>query len=345
MRKVRDIMSAAPVCMAPGESVSAAVRAMKQHGIGTVLLLTDGKLSGLVTDRDITVRVLAENRDPRSTRIGDIYGGELVVLGPDDDLAEACPAGPRPRGAPHPGAAGRDPRRRRVRRRPRAGKGRDVGMTGTSESIVRELLARHGRLYAEDAGIKLADRPGPLYQLLVLATLLSAPIPAETAVAAASELFAAGYRSPKAMSEASWQDRVDALGRGHYRRYDERSATMLGDGAELLVGKWHGDLRRLRDDAGGEADGIASRLTEFPGVGPTGASIFLREVQEVWPSVAPYVDAKVTSGAHRVRLPADRESLAGLLAASGQPARLAAALVRVSLSQRAASEVTASVRD
>ena len=53
-------------------------------------------------------------------------------------------------------------------------------MTGNTESIVRELLARHGRLYAEDAGIRLADRPGPLYQLLVLATLLSAPIGAET---------------------------------------------------------------------------------------------------------------------------------------------------------------------
>ncbi|HEY1324503.1 MAG TPA: endonuclease, partial [Streptosporangiaceae bacterium] len=83
-------------------------------------------------------------------------------------------------------------------------------MTGKPESIVRELLTRHGRLYAEDAGIRLADRPGPLYQLLVLATLLSAPIAAETAVAAGRELFAAGYRSPKAMSEASWQDRVDA---------------------------------------------------------------------------------------------------------------------------------------
>jgi endonuclease III len=178
-----------------------------------------------------------------------------------------------------------------------------------------------------------------------LATLLSAPIPAETAVAAARELFAAGYRSPKAMSEASWQDRVDALGRGHYRRYDERTATMLGDGAELLAGKWHGDLRKLRDDAGGDVAGVTARLTEFPGVGPVGASIFLREVQETWPVVAPYVDAKVTSGAHRVRLPADRGSLLGLLAASDQPARLAAALVRVSLSQRAASEVTASVRD
>jgi endonuclease III len=218
-------------------------------------------------------------------------------------------------------------------------------MSGRSESIVRELLSRHGRLYAEDAGIRLADRPGPLYQLLVLATLLSAPIPADIGTAAARELFAAGYRNPKAMSEASWQDRVDALGRGHYRRYDERTATMLGDGADLLSSKWHGDLRKLRDEAEGDVRGIAARLTEFPGIGPTGASIFLREVQDVWPAVAPYVDAKVTSGARRVRLPADRDALTRLLADSGQPARLAAALVRVSLSQRAASEVTASVRD
>ena len=79
MRQVRDIMSAAPVGMAPGESVSAAARAMRQHGIGTVLVLTDGRLSGLVTDRDITVRVLAENRDPRTTRIGDICGSATIL--------------------------------------------------------------------------------------------------------------------------------------------------------------------------------------------------------------------------------------------------------------------------
>jgi hypothetical protein len=169
-------------------------------------------------------------------------------------------------------------------------------MSARPQLIVRELLGRCGSSYAEEAGIRLADRPGPLYQLLVLATLASARISADIAVAAAGELFAAGYRSPKAMSEASWQDRVDALGRGHYRRYD-------------------------------------------------GASIFLREVQDVWPSVSPYVDAAMTSGAHRVRLPGDRATLAGLLSDSGQPARLAAALVRVSLSQRAASEVTAAVRD
>ena len=54
-----------------------------------MLVLTDCRLCGLVTDRDITVRVLAENRDPVATPIGDICSSELVVLGPDDDVEHA----------------------------------------------------------------------------------------------------------------------------------------------------------------------------------------------------------------------------------------------------------------
>ena len=89
VRKMRDIMSPAPICMTADVSVSAAAKAMKQHGTGTVLVLTGGKLSGLVTDRDITVRVLAENRDPLTTPIGDICSSEPVVLGPYDDVEQA----------------------------------------------------------------------------------------------------------------------------------------------------------------------------------------------------------------------------------------------------------------
>lgn len=215
-------------------------------------------------------------------------------------------------------------------------------MTGKPESIVRELLARHGRLYAEDAGIRLADRPGPLYQLLVLATLLSAPITAETAVAAARELFAAGYRSPKAMSEASWQDRVDALGRGHYKRYDERTATMLGDAAELLHQRWSGDLRKLHREGGEDARRLEPLLTEFPGIGPAGAAIFLREAQGVWPGIAPYLDKKALDGARKLGLPASSEALAALAADNSQLPELAAALIRVSLSRQAADEIRAS---
>ena len=88
-RKVRDIMSAAPACMAATESVSAAARVMKERGLGTVLVMDDGRLAGLVTDRDITIRVLAENRDPLTTHLGDICATELAVLGPDDDVQQA----------------------------------------------------------------------------------------------------------------------------------------------------------------------------------------------------------------------------------------------------------------
>lgn len=89
-RKMRDIMSAAPVSLPGTETAAAAARAMAERGVGVVLVSTDGQLTGLVTDRDIAVRVLAEDRDPRSTSIGDICSTGLFVLGPDDDLDQAA---------------------------------------------------------------------------------------------------------------------------------------------------------------------------------------------------------------------------------------------------------------
>ena len=83
-------MSAPPVCMAATESASAAAKAMKDRGIGTVLVVAGGRLVGLVTDRDITIRVLAENRDPLTTPVGDICTTELAALGPDDDVDQAA---------------------------------------------------------------------------------------------------------------------------------------------------------------------------------------------------------------------------------------------------------------
>ena len=89
-RKMRDIMSAAPVSMPATASAATAARAMAERGIGAVLVSTDGQLTGLITDRDIAVRVLAEDRDPKSTSIGDICTTGLFVLGPDDDLEQAA---------------------------------------------------------------------------------------------------------------------------------------------------------------------------------------------------------------------------------------------------------------
>lgn len=85
-----DIMSPAPACLTATDSVYAAARAMREHGTGTVLVLTDGKLSGIVTDHDIAVQVLAGNRDPRVTCLGEICSRDVAVLTPGDHMEAAA---------------------------------------------------------------------------------------------------------------------------------------------------------------------------------------------------------------------------------------------------------------
>lgn len=202
---------------------------------------------------------------------------------------------------------------------------------------VRKLLDEAGRTYAAEAGIKLADKPAPLYRLLVLSVLMSARIQAKIAVSGTRELIAAGYGSPRKMAEASWQDRVDALGRGHYVRYDESTATALGEGAQLLLERYSGDLRKLHAQAADFA-GLSERLREFKRLGPVGVDIFCREAQHVWPDLRPYFDQKALQGAGRLGLPTDPGKLAKQV--DGEDlARFAAALVRVGRDARLAKSL------
>lgn len=198
---------------------------------------------------------------------------------------------------------------------------------------VSTIIERVGGSYAREAGIRLKDTPSPLYQLLVLSVLLSARISSGVAVAAAKELFTAGMRTPRAMTDASWQERVDALGRGHYRRYDERTSTMLGNGAALVLDRWRGDLRRLHESADGDVERLRAGLQAVPGLGPLGSAIYVREVQGVWPDMAPFADERVQDGARRLDLPTDPGELAGLVPASRLP-DLVGACVRVSRSPK-----------
>ena len=115
--------------------------------------------------------------------------------------------------------------------------------------VVTTLLDRYGTTYAQEIGIRLQDKPAPLFQLLYSALMMSARIPVANAVQAAKALGEARLTTPKRMAEASWQDRVDVITWHGYKRYDERTSTMLGNTSELLIGKYNGDLRKLRDEA------------------------------------------------------------------------------------------------
>ena len=197
------------------------------------------------------------------------------------------------------------------------------------EEVARSVLARYGRTYADEAGVRLVDEPAPLFQLLVVAQLLSARIGAGVAVATARELFASGWTTPASLRDADRGRVVAALGRGGYRRYDFRTATQLREMATLVLDRYAGDVRGLAAAAGEDAGRAAELVQEVKGIGPTGAAVFLREAQGVWPWVRPYLDQRARAGARRLGLPDDVGRLAGLVPPDDL-ARFAAGLVRVS---------------
>lgn len=197
-----------------------------------------------------------------------------------------------------------------------------------SASVARSLLREHGRTYCEQAGFTLRDKPSPLFELLVLAILLAKPISADIAAAASGELRRIGVRTPGGTLRTSWQERVDALGRAHYRRYDESTATRLEQAARVVQDRWAGDLRGVAVESGRDPKAAARLLTVVPGIGPTGADIFLREAQRVWAWVRPYLDDKVIQGARRAGLPHSREGLAAVFRGR-DAAALGASLVRL----------------
>lgn len=200
------------------------------------------------------------------------------------------------------------------------------------KQIVRILLDRHGQTYAEEIGIRLRNTPAPLFQLLNASLLMGARIAAGNAVRAARALIEAGLTTPKKMVEASWQDRVDVITWHGYKRYDERTATMLGKTAALLLEDYGGDLRNLRQEAERNVTREHELLQRFSGIGPVGADIFLREVQAVWSEVYPYADKRVLEAARHLKLRASPEALA-LLVPRGTFTRFAAALVRTELAK------------
>ncbi|MET9323532.1 CBS domain-containing protein [Streptomyces sp. NPDC003038] len=88
-QKIREIMTERLVTVGEGTSVHDAARRMRDEDIGDVLVTDDGRLRGLVTDRDLVVRALAEGKDPENTTVGEICSAEIVSVGPDDDVGRA----------------------------------------------------------------------------------------------------------------------------------------------------------------------------------------------------------------------------------------------------------------
>jgi CBS domain-containing protein len=87
--KVRDIMAARVVSLPRSATVTEAARTMRDEKVGSVVVVEDGKLVGIITDRQITHSVTAAGDDPREVAIGDVMHEDFVPLEPDMDLLQA----------------------------------------------------------------------------------------------------------------------------------------------------------------------------------------------------------------------------------------------------------------
>lgn len=141
--KVSEVMTAPPVCVAPHDSLTEATRMMTRSAVGSLLVVEDGALRGIVTDRDLAVRGLGGGLD-REARVDTVMSAPVVSVDVDDDLQVAY----------------RTFRRTAVRRLPVLHEGEVLGVL-TIDDLLLDVFRRLADLLGPVAWSVLQEPPGP----------------------------------------------------------------------------------------------------------------------------------------------------------------------------------------
>jgi CBS domain-containing protein len=121
---VRDVMTSDPVTVSTDSTLDEAARLMRDRDIGPVLVVDADRVKGIVTDRDIVVRVVAEGTDPASVTAGTICSTDVATISPDDSVDDAVQL----------------MQQRNVRRLPVVEDGRPVGIVAMGDLAVEGEL-------------------------------------------------------------------------------------------------------------------------------------------------------------------------------------------------------------
>jgi len=87
--KVKDLMTSDPATVGPDDSCAQAATLMREEDCGSIPVVRDGALVGIVTDRDITIRAVAEGRDAKRTPVSEVMSADPVTVTPDADVEDA----------------------------------------------------------------------------------------------------------------------------------------------------------------------------------------------------------------------------------------------------------------
>jgi CBS domain-containing protein len=129
-KSVRDTMTGSPHSIGASASVVEAARLMREKHIGSLPITDDEQLVGMITDRDIATRVVADAADPKTTSVGDVLSRDVISVEPDQDLDEALQLMAR----------------HQVRRLPVVENGRLVGVVAQADIALRENEKKIGEL-------------------------------------------------------------------------------------------------------------------------------------------------------------------------------------------------------
>src|SRR5438093_9574022 len=135
--KISEIMTTKPATVGPDATLGEVATLMRQEDCGSIPVVEDGRLVGIVTDRDIVVRAVAAGKDPKTLRVAEIMSADPISVSPDDDVSEAAKVMAE----------------RQVRRLPVVEKGRLVGLLVTAQ------VARHENARETGETIKEISEP------------------------------------------------------------------------------------------------------------------------------------------------------------------------------------------
>jgi CBS domain-containing protein len=139
---VRDAMTEDPRSIGASAMVVEAALLMREDDIGSLPITDDEQLVGMITDRDITTRVVAEAADPKITPVGDVYSRDLISVEPENDLEEALQLMAR----------------HQVRRLPVVENGRLVGIVAQADIALSENETKTGELVEAISAPSEGDR-------------------------------------------------------------------------------------------------------------------------------------------------------------------------------------------
>lgn len=88
-QSIREVMTADPRTVAPSDPLTDAARQMREGDTGAILVAEGGRLTGILTDRDIVVRVVADGRDPSSVTVGEVASTDVATLTVDQTVEDA----------------------------------------------------------------------------------------------------------------------------------------------------------------------------------------------------------------------------------------------------------------